>query len=300
MTHIGIVGSGNVGANTAFFAAERNIGNVCLYDVKEGLSTGKALDMMEAAPLRNYQYSVSGTDSIQDALDSQVLIISLGAIREPGQKRADLYDANLPAVTEVGKKLSGYKGVVVLATEPVDTLTAELVRASGLPASRVLGLGGHLDVLRLRYLIARELGTAVADVSAQVIGSHSRDMIPLLDYCSVAGVPLAKLLSHDRIASIFETMLTAGDEIVELARRTNSFYGPAAAAVDVAEAVIRDTNRVLSLSTLLSGQYGIKDVALSLPTMVGAQGASRILEPKLTDNELSILTSTAEILSANK
>lgn len=300
MTHIGIVGSGNVGANTAFFAAERNIGNVCLYDVKESLSTGKALDMMEAAPLRNYQFSLSGTDSINDALAAQVVIVALGAIREPGQKRADLYEANRSAVVEVAKKLAGFKGVVVLATEPVDALTADLVRESGLSATGVLGIGGHLDVLRLRYLIAQELQTAVEDVSAQVIGSHSRDMIPLLDYCSVAGVPLAKLLSHERIASIFETMLTAGDEIVELAKRTNSFYGPAAAAVDVAEAVVRDTNRVLSLSTMMGGQYGLKDVALSLPVMVGSGGATRVLEPKLTDNELSILTSTAEILSAQK
>jgi len=299
MKHIGIVGSGNVGANTAFFAAERNIGNVCLYDIKEGLSTGKSLDMMEAAPLRNYQFSLSGTDSLDDALNTQVVIVALGAIREPGQKRADLYEANMPAIVELGKKLSKFGGVVVVATEPVDMLTAEVVRASGLPASRVLGIGGHLDVLRLRYLIADELQTAVEDVSAQVIGSHSRDMIPLLDYCSVAGVPLAKLLPHDRIASIFETMLTAGDQIVELAKRTNSFYGPSAAAVDVAEAVIRDTNRVLSVSTMLSGQYGLKDVALSLPCMVGSNGVTRVLEPKLTENERSIIASTAEILSAH-
>ncbi|MFP4549441.1 MAG: malate dehydrogenase [Spirochaetales bacterium] len=299
MTHIGIVGSGNVGANTAFFAAERNIGNVCLYDVKEGLSTGKALDMMEAAPLRNYQFSLTGTDAIEDALAGSVVILAAGEIRTPGKKRSDLYESNKPTVIDIAKKMKGYKGVVLIVTEPVDRLTSDFVDASGIASERVVGLGGHLDVLRLRYAIARELGTDVADVAATVIGSHSSDMLPLLDYCNVSGVPLAKLLPHDRIAELFEQTLHAGDEIVELAKRSNSYYGPAAAAVDVAEAVVRDTNRVLSLSTVLNGQYGISGVALSLPVMLGAAGIKKVLEPKLNVHELEVIKATAEILSAS-
>ena len=300
MTHIGIVGSGNVGANTAFFAAERNIGNVCLYDAKEGLSIGKALDMMEAAPLRNYQFSLSGSDSIEDALAGSVVIVAPGEIRSPGQKRGDLYESNRAIVTDIAKKMKGYERVVLVVTEPVDLLTADFLDASGLPAERVVGLGGHLDVLRLRYMIAKELGTDVADVAATVIGSHSRDMLPLLDYCNVSGVPLASLLGHDRIASLFEKTLHAGDQIVDLAKRSNSYYGPSAAAVDVAEAVVRDTNRVLSLSTVLNGQYGISGVALSLPVMLGAAGVKKVLEPKLNDHELEVIKATAEILSASK
>ncbi len=297
MAQIGIIGSGNVGANAAFFAAEKNVSHVCMYDIKEGLSTGKALDMMEAAPLRGYQYQIKGTDDIGVALDSDVVIVAAGETREPGMKREDLYEKNKALVAEIAEALAGYKGVVIVATEPVDLFTLALVR-SGLPWQRVMGIGGLLDSERLRVLIARELFVAQEDVKATVIGRHSDEMIALPAYCSVGGVPVTKLMSETRFSELVRATVDAGDHIVALAKRTNSFYGPAAAASDLAEAVIRGTNRILSTSLVLNGQYGLSDVAMSLPALIGSAGIERVLEPQLTDGEKVRLAGSAESLKA--
>ena len=297
MAQIGIIGSGNVGANVAFFAAEQNIADVCMYDVKEGLSTGKALDMMEAAPLRGYQYRLAGTDDMNEALASDVVILAVGEIREPGMKREDLYEKNKPVIDELIGALASYEGVLIVATEPVDLFTHLLVKA-GIPWQRVMGIGGILDSQRLRVLIARELSVAQADVKATVIGRHSDEMIALPSYCSVAGVPATTLMSEARFSELVRQTVGAGDQIVELARRTSSFYGPAAAATDLAEAIIRGTNRIVSVSLVLNGQYGLSDVALSLPAIIGAAGIERVLEPLLTDDEKSRFAKSAQSLKA--
>lgn len=297
MAQIGIIGSGNVGANTAFFAAEKNFAHIRMYDVKEGLSTGKALDMMEAAPLRGYQYRLSGTDDLADVLDSDVVVVAAGETREPGMKREDLYEKNKPIIEEIAGKLKGYDGVVIVATEPVDVFTVQIVR-EGLPWQRVMGIGGVLDSARLQVLIARELYVAQEDVKATVIGRHSEEMIALPAYCSVAGVPATKLMSETRFSELVRATVDAGDHIVGLAKRTNSFYGPAAAAADLAEAVVRGTNRILPVSLAVSGQYGISDVAMSLPALVGGGGIERVLEPKLTDGERVRLERSAQSLKA--
>ncbi|MFW5743411.1 MAG: malate dehydrogenase [Spirochaetota bacterium] len=297
MAQIGIIGSGNVGANTAFFAAEKNFAHIRMHDVKEGLSTGKALDMMEAAPLRGYQYRLSGTDDLADVLDSDVVVVAAGETREPGMKREDLYEKNKPIIDEIAEVLKGYDGVVIVATEPVDVFTLQVVR-EGLPWQRVMGIGGVLDSARLRVLIARELLVAQEDVKATVIGRHSDEMIALPAYCSVAGVPATKLMSESRFSELVRETVDAGDHIVALARRTNSFYGPAAAAADLAEAVIRGTNRILPVSLVFTGQYGISDVAMSLPALVGCAGIERVLEPTLTDGERVRLEQSAESLTA--
>ena len=297
MAQIGIIGSGNVGANTAFFAAEKNFAHIRMYDVKEGLSTGKALDMMEAAPLRGYQYRLSGTDDLADVLDSDVVVVAAGETREPGMKREDLYEKNKPIIEEIAGKLKGYDGVVIVATEPVDVFTVQIVR-EGLPWQRVMGIGGVLDSARLQVLIARELYVAQEDVKATVIGRHSEEMIALPAYCSVAGVPATKLMSETRFSELVRATVDAGDHIVGLAKRTNSFYGPAAAAADLAEAVVRGTNRILPVSLAVSGQYGISDVAMSLPALVGGGGIERVLEPKLTVGERVRLERSAQSLKA--
>ena len=297
MAQIGIIGSGNVGANTAFFVAERNVAHVCMYDVKGGLSTGKALDMMEAAPLRGYQYKLSGTDSIGDALASDVVIVAAGEVREPGMKREDLFEKNRAVVEEVAGALASYEGVVIVATEPVDLLTQVIV-SKGLPWERVLGIGGVLDSARLRVLVARELKVAQEDVKTMVVGRHADDMIALPAYCSVGGVPVTKLMTEERFSQLVRETVDAGDHIVGLAKRTSSYYGPAAAATDVAEAVIRGTNRILPVSVQLQGQYGISGVAMSLPALIGAGGVERVLEPVLTDGEKVRLEQSAKALKA--
>ncbi len=298
MALIGIVGSGNVGANTAFFAAEKNIAPIRMYDIKEGLSTGKALDMMEAAPIREYQYQIDGTDHLNDVMDAEVIIIAAGAVREPGMKRSDLFPINRDGIEEIASRLTGFGGVVVVVTEPVDPLVRLVVTTSGLPWQRVLGLGATLDSLRLRYLIASELKVDMGGVVATVIGPHSDDMIPLVHYTTVSGVPIAALLPPDRIEQLFEETRRAGDTILDYFRRATSYRGPAAAASDVAEAVIRDSRRTLPVSFMLTGQYGISNVSMSLPAVIGREGVIRVLEPRLSEQELSQFTASAATVAA--
>jgi malate dehydrogenase len=196
--------------------------------------------------------------------------------------------------------LTGFGGVVLIATEPVDPLVGLVVKASGLPWQRVLGLGGTLDSLRLRYLIANELKVALGSVVATVIGTHSDDMMPLVRYTTVSGVPITALLTEDRIEQLFEETRRAGDTILDHFKRATSYYGPAAAASDVAEAIIRDSRRVLSVSFMMTGQYGISDVSMSLPAVIGKEGVARVLEPQLSEQELSQLTASAATVAASR
>lgn len=292
MAQIGIIGGGNLGANTAFFAAEKDIGDVRLYDLQEGVPIGKALDMMEAAPVRGYQYGVLGTNDLSEALACDVIIVAAGAKRSPGDKRADLLGQNESVVREIAEGIRNTDAVVIVATEPVDSMTKLLHSTSGLPWQRVLGVGGLLDSLRLKHLIAAELHTDPADVAATVVGLHSNAMVVLTRYTSVAGVPVDMLISQDRLVAIFEEVRNAGDTILELAVRSTAYYGPAAAATDLAEAIVRDTKRVLPVSFVLSGQLGIRDLAMSLPAVVGAAGIERVLEPRLTGAEEKALRSS--------
>ena len=296
MAKIGILGSGNVGANIAFFLAERNVADVMLFDIQEGLSKGKALDMMEAASIRNYQINIDGTDSMADALDSDICIITAGSLRAPGTKREDLFGDNKKIVTEFAESMRSYGGVVIVVTEPVDYLPTLFLRVSNIDPARVVGLGGFLDSTRLRYLISKELGVAAESVTALVVGQHSDSMVPLIDYCKVSGIPVDTLLEKSKVESIFEETIKSGETIVGLAQRASSFYGPSAVASDLCEAIVMDSNRIVSLSVRFSGQYGIDGIALSLPVIVGKKGVVRILEPKLSDVDLAKLKESAETI----
>lgn len=296
MATIGIIGSGNVGANTALFLAETNVADVIMYDIEDGLSTGKALDMMEAAPIRGYQKRISGTDKIDDILKSEIIIVSAGKIRKPGMKREELLEDNRELIASAASSLKGVQGVVIIMTEPVDFLTTEFARKSGLPIQRIMGLGGLLDSTRLRFLIARELDVSTEIVSATVIGQHSDAMIPLEKYCSVSGIPVTRLIDDKKLSTLFEQNKSAGDGIVALAGRTSAFYGPAAAVSDLAEAIIRDTRRIFSVSQMFTGQYGIRDVSMSLPAVIGKSGIIKVLEPQLDDDQESTLKKSAETI----
>ena len=298
MAKIGIIGSGNVGANTAFFLAEKNAADVVLFDVQEGLSTGKTLDMMEAAPIRNYQTKLSGTDSIDDVLDADVIIVTAGGVRHPGMKREDLFDANKTIISDLATALQNVSGVVVMVTEPVDYLTTLFLKQSGIEAKRVLGLGGFLDSTRLRYLIARELGVSTENVTALVIGRHADSMVPLADYCRVSGIPVNTLMPPERLEELFEETKKSGGLIVDLAERASAYYGPSAVASDLAEAIVRDSHRIISVSIDFQGRYGIEGVAMSLPAVIGRGGVVRVLEPKLTASQLAILNESASTISS--
>jgi malate dehydrogenase len=303
MEEIGIIGSGNVGANTAFFIAEKGIANTVLYDVQEGLSEGKALDMMEAAPIRSYAVQLRGTNSREVIKDCSILIITAGGVRKPGMKREDLFSENLPIIREIAADLKGTKAKVVIVTEPVDLMTAAFVRASGLDPKKVMGLGGLLDAVRLKYSLSKKLRVSAENIVTMVIGRHGDRMIPLPSYTRVSGVPVAQLLEPEELKTLFEEIRRAGDVIVDMAVRASSYYGPSAAAADIAEVLQRGTGRILPVSVMLEGQYGVDGLALSLPCVVGSSGIERILEPSLSREEEEAFRSSAgelqEILNKN-
>ncbi|MGA2481278.1 MAG: malate dehydrogenase [Spirochaetia bacterium] len=295
-----IVGGGNVGANAAFFIAEKGVTDVLLVDIQQGLSRGKMLDIMEAAPIRRYRNTLSGSDTLADITGSQIVVVAAGAIRAPGMRREELLAVNVGLIRDLAPKIARLapESTVVIATEPVDSLTTIFVRESGMPRTRVIGLGGILDSTRLRALIARELNLSMEVVSAMVIGRHSDDMICLPRYCSVSGVPLPLLLAQDRIAAIVEETRTAGDLVVELAKRSSSYYAPSAAVAELADSIHMNLNRVFSVSLLLDGEYGVRNVALSLPALIGEQGVVRILTPELTDEEKAVFLESARRITA--
>ncbi len=298
MANIAIVGAGNVGANTAFFIAEQNIGSVVMYDVQDGLAHGKALDMMEAAPIRGYQYAIAGTDSYDDVRASDVVVVTAGSVREPGMKREDLVARNREVIATVAGELNGYTGVVVIATEPVDSMTYLFVERSGLPRERVIGLGGVLDSIRLRFVLGRVLGITTENIAAMVVGRHSSEMIALPAYTRVNGVPVEMLMDAAALNAAIEETRRAGDVIVEMSQRASSYYGPSAAAVDVCQAILGDTRRILPVSFVWNGEFGIKDIAMSLPVVIGRKGIVRILEPELGDDQTKQLRSSADALRA--
>lgn len=292
MLKTGIIGAGDVGANAAFFLAERNVGPVVVRDIQEGLATGKTLDIMEMAPLGRYRYPVGGTDSEQEVLESDVLLIAAGVTRTPGTSRDTLFGENRDLIVELAGKLNGYEGVVVVATEPVDAVVTLLVRESGIDPKRVLGLGGCLDAARLRYFIARDLGCFSEDVDTVVVGRHDRNMIVPTGYSRVAGIPVEHLLSEEKITSIIEELRGAGDSLLELSKRGSAFYTPAAVATDIIEAIVADTGRILSVSNVLDGQFDVQGAALSLPAMIGRSGIRRLILPKLSDTEHKAFTAS--------
>jgi malate dehydrogenase len=287
MHYVTVIGSGNVGANTAFFIAEKGITDVALYDIRDGLAKGKGLDMMEAAPIRRYRNRIWEAESLEVVADTETVILTAGAVRSPGMKREDLFEANRSIVAELAPELARLapQVKVLVATEPVDLITTEFVKRSGMDRSKVMGIGGCLDVTRLRYFAAQELGLSPENVSATVIGRHSDAMIVLLRYCSVSGLPLTSLLSEEQQRSMIEQTRRAGDLIVSMAQKASAFYAPSAAIADLVDAIHMDLRRVTCVSLFFKGEYGIDDVAMSLPAVIGRKGIERVITPNLTKEE---------------
>ena len=298
MANIGIIGSGNVGANTAFFIAEHNVAHVVLYDIQEGLSTGKALDMMEAAPVRGYDVRIQGSDRLDHALANDIVIVTAGSVRAPGMKREDLYSENAEVIRGIAASMRGSTAKVIVVSEPVDMLTALFVEESGMDRHQVIGLGGVLDSTRLCYLIAEELGVTAENVQATVIGRHSDAMIPLARYSTVSGVPVEQLIDAQRLQELFDHTRNSGNLIVDMAQRASSYYGPSAAATELAQAINMNTGRIFSVSMMLRGELGVDGVAMSLPAVIGRNGIEQVMLPKLTEEEQSKFNSSAEELRA--
>ncbi|MFO8015378.1 MAG: malate dehydrogenase [Phycisphaerae bacterium] len=284
---ITIVGAGNVGATAALFAAQRDLGDVVLVDLVEGLAEGKALDLTEAAPILGTSHTVTGTTDYGPTEGSDLAIVTAGLARRPGMSRDDLLAKNAEIVSGVVQALvERSPGIIlVIVSNPVDAMTALAYRASGLAPERVVGMAGVLDSARMRAFLAAEAGASPKDVQAYVLGGHGDSMVPLVRQATVGGAPVASRLAEKRVEAIVERTRGAGAEIVALLKTGSAFYAPAAAAVEMAQAILRDERRVLPCAAYCDAEYGVGGYFVGVPARLGAAGVTQVLEFDLTDEE---------------
>jgi len=289
MTHpkITIVGAGNVGATSALWAAARNLGDVCLVDVIPGLAEGKALDLAQAAPIAGFSHKIAGSTDYAATAGSDLAIVTAGLARKPGMSRDDLLARNAEIVAGVVRQLvKASPGVIlVIVSNPVDAMTSLAHKVSGLEPRRVVGMAGVLDSARMRAFVAREAGVSPKDVQAFVLGGHGDSMVPLVRHSSIAGVPLAQVLSKEALDRIVERTRNGGAEIVALLKTGSAFYAPAAAAVEMAQAILRDEGRVLPCAAWCDSEYGVGGYFVGVPARLGAGGVLDVLEFDLSPEE---------------
>jgi malate dehydrogenase len=288
MKHVSIIGSGNVGANSAFFIAENRTASVTLVDIKDGLSAGKALDISEAGPIRSYDTKIRGTNEIQAIRESDIVIIAAGRVRKPGESREDLYRDNSRLVRTICEDIRRLapQAAVINVVEPVDMITLRAQSILGFDRRRVLGVGGLLSSTRLRYLVSQALRVSPREVAGMVVGPHRPNMVILRDTVRVSGIPAAKLLSPTQFDAIVDEVRRAGDTILQMAQHSTAFYAPSAAVASLVEAIVRDTKSILPVSVRLQGEYGLDDIALSVPARIGAGGVDRIVSVEMYAGEL--------------
>ncbi|MBN2370655.1 MAG: malate dehydrogenase [Vicinamibacteria bacterium] len=293
---ITIVGAGNVGASAANIAATRDLGDIVLVDVVEGVPQGKALDMMAMRPIAGVSRDIRGTNSYDETAESDVVVMTAGLARQPGMSRDDLLAKNAEIVKSVSMEIvkRSPAAVLIMVTNPLDVMCYVAMKASGLPRERLFGQAGVLDSARMRCFIAMELGVSVEDVSACVLGGHGDSMVPLIHYTYAGGIPVEKLIPADRLHAIVARTRNAGGEIVSLLKTGSAYYSPAAAAIAMVEAVLRDKKRILPCATYLDGEYGIRGLFVGVPVILGASGVERILDVDLTGEEKSALQASAD------
>ena len=292
-----IVGAGNTGATMAQILASRGYADVTLIDIVEGLPQGKALDIAEGAPWVGFSSSVSGTNDWADTADSDVVVVTSGVARRPGMTREDLLGTNAGIVRSVVGLAVEHSpdAVLIIFANPMDAMCHVALEASGFPASRVVGQGGMLDSTRYRTFIAMELGVSVRDVSAWVLGGHTEaTMVPIVSTATVGGVPLSALMAQDRIDAIVDRTTKGGAEIVGLLKTGSAFTAPAAATIEMVDAILRDERRILPCCTLLDGQWGIEHAYVGAPVLLGAGGILEVYEPPLADSEAAAIRAAGD------
>jgi len=284
---IALIGAGNIGGTLAHLCALKGLGDVVLYDVIEGLPQGKALDLLEAGPIEGYDVNLIGTTSYTDIQNADVCIVTAGVARKPGMSRDDLLGINckiMRAVSENIKKYAPHSFVIVI-TNPLDAMVTLAKRVTGFPKNQVVGQAGVLDSSRYRTFIAQELHVSVRNVTAMVLGGHGDDMVPVRSYCQVAGIPVERLISAQRLDEIENRVRKAGGEIVDLLKTGSAFYSPASAAIQMTEAYLYDKKHLLPCAAYLEGEYGITGVYFGVPVAIGAGGVERVIQIALSDKE---------------
>jgi malate dehydrogenase len=289
---IALVGAGQIGGTLALLSGIKELGDVALIDVVEGIPQGKALDIAQASPIEDFDMSAAGSNGYESLEGSDVVIVTAGVPRKPGMSRDDLIGINAKVIATVAENIKTHcpKAFVIVVTNPLDVMVWVMRELSGLPHARVVGMAGVLDSARFRYFLAQEFNVSVEDVTAFVLGGHGDTMVPLIRYSTVAGIPLPDLVAmgwttKEKVDAVVARTRNGGAEIVNLLKTGSAFYAPAASAIAMAESYLRDKKRVLPCAAWLTGQYGVKDLYVGVPVVIGAGGVERVIEIKLDPEE---------------
>jgi len=290
-----VVGAGMVGGTTAHRLADKELCDVVLIDIIEGLPQGKGLDLAESAPIEGYDSRVVGTNDYKDTANSDIVVITAGLPRKPGMSRDDLLKTNHNIVKETTEKVVQYSpnSILIIVSNPLDAMAQTAFRVSGFSKNRVIGMAGVLDSARMRTFIAMELDVSVENVTAFVLGGHGDTMVPLARYSTVAGIPLPDLLPQEKIDAIVKRTAGGGLEIVSLLKTGSAFYAPSAAIVEMVEAILKDKKKILPCAVFLEGEYGIRGLFVGVPAKLGARGVEQVIEIKLTPEENAALQKSA-------
>jgi malate dehydrogenase len=292
---ISIIGAGHVGATTAHWAASKELGDVVLVDVIEGIPQGKGLDLAQAGPVEDFDALITGANDYEATADSDIVIITAGLARKPGMSRDELLSKNfeiVKSVTEEVVKRSPYAHLIVVSN-PLDVMAQTALRVSGFPKNRVVGMAGILDTARFRTFIGWEAGVSVEDIQAMVLGGHGDTMVPIVSATTISGIPVTQFISEKKLEAIVERTRKGGGEIVAHLKTGSAYYAPSAAAVQMAEAILKDKKRVLPCAAYLEGEYGVSGIYLGVPIVLGAGGVEKVLEIPLTSDERMALQKSA-------
>jgi malate dehydrogenase len=292
---VSIVGAGNVGATAAHWIAAKELADVVLIDVVEGIPQGKALDLQEAMPIEKLDVHVNGSNDYAASAHSDIVVITAGIPRKPGMSRDDLLHTNFKIMSDVVAKVVAQspESILIIVSNPLDAMAQAAYRQAGFNRERVIGMAGVLDSARFRTFIAQELNVSVDNVNSFVLGGHGDTMVPLIRYSTVAGIPLSELLSQERIDAIVQRTRDGGAEIVKHLKTGSAFYAPSAAAVEMVEAILKDKKKILPCAAYLQGEYGIEGYYIGVPCKLGAGGLEQIIEIKLTEEEDAALKKSA-------
>jgi malate dehydrogenase len=294
---ITVVGAGHVGATCAQLLAMKELAQeVILVDIAEGIPQGKGLDQWESAPIEGFDTRVSGSNEYESSEGADIFIVTAGIARKPGMSRDDLLKTNAGVITSVSKEIKRVapKSIIIMVTNPLDVMAQVAMEATAFPRERVIGMAGVLDTARYRSFIALELDVSIEDIQALVLGGHGDTMVPLASYTSVSGIPLSQLLPQDRIDALVERTRKGGGEIVAYLKTGSAYYAPAAAAVQMAEAIVKDKRRILPCAAWLEGEYGMSGLFLGVPCLLGESGLEKIIEVELDESEKAALEASAE------
>jgi malate dehydrogenase len=298
---ITIVGSGFVGSTAAHWIAAKELGDIVLVDIIEGIPQGKGLDLLEASPIEGFDLHVVGTNDYADTAGSDVIVVTSGAPRKPGMTREDLIKVNANITRDCIAKAAPLSpnAVIIMVNNPLDTMAYLAKQVSGFPKNRVVGQAGVLDSARYRTFIAMEAGVSVEDVQAMLMGGHGDEMVPLPRFTTIGGIPVTEFVTQARLGAIVDRARKGGGEIVNLLKTGSAYYAPSAATVQMVEAVLRDKKRVIPCAAYLEGEYGLNDIYFGVPVVLGAGGVEKVIELPLNEDEMALVRKSADGVRAS-